>query len=330
MKKLIIAFILFPLIAFSAPTPEGLFKNNSNKNFEGEGVAFNIRANFEMLVESGIIENVTNDYSNNEVRLKLVLNKNEDSYSLIQMLYFRENNKDVLVSVLGFDRYEEVLEKVKNDNSMVFYSLLPLFGFNESKYIFSFLKSKESRLKSNAELVNPNKQKLLESYYEYLEKKSENPTLVNPLISENVEEKQKINETMNSPYYITDNEFVQLTRKNNKFYWILKVDDKEIAVVEKDTMRLLTISFVTEQSGLVVLKLGKGQVYKSGYVVPSIMELISDQFKVELKIEAFSVLGSNTKKYSDRLKDYMNLLKGDKIDLESSTNELLKSGLFVY
>jgi hypothetical protein len=330
MKKIIFFLLLFPLVVTSAPTPEGLFKNNSNKNLEGEGVAFNIKVKLSNLSDEEIGEKEGKDISNNEIRLKLVLNKNNDTYSLIQMLYVREKNKDVLVSVIGIERYENLLEKVKNDNSMVFYSLLPLFGFNESKYIFSFLKSKESRLKSNSELINPNKQKLLESYYDYLSKKSENPNLVNPLISENTEEKQKINEVMSSPYYITDNEFVHLTRKNNKFYWILKVDDKEIAVVEKETMRLLTLSFVTEQSGLVVLKLGKAQVFKNNYVVPSSLELSGDLFKLELDIEAFSVLGTNSKKYVDRLKEYNALLKNDKIDLESSANELLRAGLFVY
>ncbi len=41
MKKLLIALLLIPFVASSVPTPEGLFRNNTNRIFEGDGVAFN-------------------------------------------------------------------------------------------------------------------------------------------------------------------------------------------------------------------------------------------------------------------------------------------------
>jgi len=120
------------------------------------------------------------------------------------------------------------LTKLEGDYlGSLFQPLMYSFFAHDSKPLLNSLKHMGFLIKSNREMVNPEKLALLMKYKTYLQQIKDNPeikdTLPNPLKPEDAEELERVNGIMSSSYYQSP-EALKLVKKGDAFFWEYQED----------------------------------------------------------------------------------------------------------
>jgi hypothetical protein len=183
--KIFFLCLLFCLNALAIQTPpESLFRQASSQEITGNTVSVNY------LIRKNSAEGEQLFY------LRVIAGVEQEKFRMSQFLFSSADmGNDKLIHAFSTSNIEghSGKDSAKDSFANVVYYLYLL----QNKKFFSYLKSLEPELKSNSELVNKEKVKLLEGYKAHLQKNSD----TNPLRPTTLEEKKKVNELMESSLY---------------------------------------------------------------------------------------------------------------------------------
>lgn len=186
MKYLFLLLIVTNVFAVQIP-PESLFRQAANEDLS------NNTTSISFIVKKNNADGDSQSY------LRLILSAEQEKFRISQFEFnSSEMTNDKLVHAFSTSNIESYIGKdsVKD----IFVHLIYFLYHNQSRKFFSYLKTIEPDLKSNNELVNKEKVKLLESYKAHLQKQSD----INPLKPTSLEEKKKTNELMESSLYLAE------------------------------------------------------------------------------------------------------------------------------
>src|SRR5690606_23317527 len=87
--------------------------------------------------------------------------------------------------------------------------------------------------KKNREILNKNQLQLISRYKWFIQQSKSNPDLKNPMLAESSEEKERLEETINSPFY-EKSPYVKRVRKEDEFFWEIDSDKLFARFVQAD------------------------------------------------------------------------------------------------
>jgi hypothetical protein len=299
MRKLILIIALFVCIPLQAaiPTMEGLFRNGKNKDLAGNFVIL------KMMVDE---MSLTEEFEKKVSYLKFYFSvAAENRIEFLQVHYpDGEMRKDSATHLYYAHNLLWNLKKEQEDEKILFYSVMAMLGLNDSRPISYYLGKQSGDFKTNKKSMNWEKVNLLKKYKKYLAAKKENPELeeVSPLNPEDEETKEKVNEILAGPIY-AQSEKVNLIRKENKFFWEVKLPTINALFSNEDHfIRELNIQTV---KGPMVALFGEFMALNGYHYLPKEI-LIKDRSEksYKVKILSYKVFSDPKKGLKERHKDF--------------------------
>ena len=233
MKYLITLIILMNMANAAIPTIEGLFRNPSNPEIDGDMVVLQLGIEEK---EAEIKENLgmfSSPNTSEETALrekgyyKFVIKKNKSSrsYQVIQASYKSSNMyKEDLIEVKFYKNFRRKLKNETLFQRNLFYSLLTMYGLNSSTGMSDILSRYGNNYSRNREMMNKEKVGLMRRYKHYLKKIKEIDEgsnieeIESPFRPKNIELSTKVKKLLNQNMY-NDTAAITLTKKAQKFYW---------------------------------------------------------------------------------------------------------------
>lgn len=192
--KVFLINLLFTSMLFSAPTPEGLFRNGANKKVSGNFVYFQFEAVQKIEIED-IVENQETEFLGKRLVEWIFELGENDLISLLQITYRVSNGEREFEDIKRIKNLENYLLSSKKIESKIYYSLMLMYVLNSSTSISHILKGLDKKFLYNEEVINKEKKDLLEKYKNYLIEKKKvvvDESLKSPLVSEEPQENQNI------------------------------------------------------------------------------------------------------------------------------------------
>jgi len=320
LSRLILALLILSISASEAkPTLEGLFRNSNSPELDGNLVVI------KMMLEEVATANSDVSLSTEEQDLKTPMEPRfykfifsteiEKKTQLLQVEY--KNNlmkrNDIKKSLYFKNLSEKIKEDVYTERSL-FYSLLMMFGLNNSEGMKNILQKYGTNFVDNKNLMNEEKIKLINSYKTYLTAIKEDKTLkeelISPLKPEDIEEKEKVDTLLKAPMY-KDSENITLSKEGQKFFWKMNLENVK-ASFSNEEHRLLRFELDSAE-GNILGNFGDYILFDGRHELPKIIVLrdkANRQFKIRfLSFKSFVNKGKNLleravdyKKIEDELK----------------------------
>ncbi len=234
----------------SIPLPEGLFRHNSNAEINHHTVVFKFKITHqnqllqdekgpEVTAEAPVIQ---------ESYVRVIIENHNNGYRMMQIISnnakFNDTKKIKFKSISDLSKE---IETETNFNKKIFYSSLIMFGFSNSRSIFSSLKKVSEDLKSNEELINREKMHLLERYKSFLKdtKGADSARIAqlgleNPMKPLSEDKKIKVKQLLSEPMYRIPDNLIMLRKHYGKFAWNIHTP-QITAWFENETKNILSL-----------------------------------------------------------------------------------------
>lgn len=323
LKQLLLSVILLSLSQLAnayRPTVESLFRNGSNGDVEQKTVIANL------LIEA--ISDTNQEQNSSSFNTKLELPK----YTTVKMLFYNDGQKNTKLVQLDYSDASFSSSKIaklhyknnlglqsiglldENVDGRFFYAIMSSLLNNNGSLVIELAKSLGSSIKLNKELVNQEKYQLLGRYKRYLEKKikaNEDQSIQSPLISEDSEKQNKIDEIMNQKFY-HDSSYVIQEKEGDHFYWLVR--DNIVLAKFTDQARHLKFVKLNTPSGNVEMVFRDYILYNSTHEFPReilFRTSFGKEFKISLK--KLSVLEDSSENMSRRIQKYKESISDNNI-----------------
>lgn len=302
----------------SYPTPQGLFRFGSDIDFSSDLILLDLKIQ-QIEIESdknqsNLIHHnapVSDEHIIGEKYVQLIFAPGERRTSMLQVEFGREgfDENDAIRS----QYFPNLARKLREDyivSRSLFYSLMTKYSFNSDQFITDLLLRRVPGFKSNQELINREKQALLQKYKEYLKMIKEDEALVDDLISplrpEDPELRKAVDEIMKAPFYKRDENTI-LTKEGRKFFWQLEYENFN-AYFSADHQRLKSLYFQMTEYPIRV-RVNEYVLFDGRKTLPKMLYLQNSRgelFKIEiLNYRRLSNRGSRidsmARDYSERL-----------------------------
>lgn len=329
--KALILFLTFTSVIAAVPTAEGLFRNSINPDIEDNLVVFTLKATVEEnkpQIETGLIlssdepktETLKSSFfykylfdNSNQKLDKVILSKYSDSEMRIPDLLDLKVKRDIKTTETETVNFEKRLID----------GLVTMYSMNSSKIMSNLFKGISPDFLTNKEVLNNDKKELLQQYKEYLVKKnaydekiknlkksgaiqsdtelSDEEAPVSPLISEETDEKERIQGIISQSMYKKP-ENIKLVRDGKDFFWEINYQN-------------VWARFTNENHELKHLKIKKDGIeievvphefvtYGGRYRVPKEIEILYPEKKITLTITNMYSLKSKNKTFEQRIEEY--------------------------
>ena len=331
----LILFLLSSISLAAIPTVEGLFRNGNSKTVTGNIALFTsmvLVSEDESLLKKSIAGSLSTEEFKNAGGhyMKFIFFKeNERKINVLQVVYDSVSMNDSAISGVYFipDLMKEMRKDQRASRSL-FYSLMMMYGFNNSSGVRSVFKKYSEDFKANSEIMNQEKLKLYNTYRNYLRVLKKNNELKNELISplrpKGIKEQKRINRLISTSMY-KDTGHVSLIRDQNRFLWEVKMKNTR-AVFSTEDHRLQWL-FLNSPNGHVEVKTGDYFSF-GGHDLPRALFIKDEVFKnFYLRILKARYYEKLRKTLPELTNDYMKKFKLRKIDPDDIPLEI---SLFYY
>ena len=334
------------MITAAVPTAEGLFRNGSNKDIDGDMIVLTFI--IEEHVNKKLIESSKVAETTEQVEDKLLGETMGPRY--FKIIYGTESEERIEAILVEYNRaklsaksvvdvkyFSNLIEKIKSDEFIereIFYSVLNMLALNDSRAIAHVLTRHNTNFNDNNKLLNEKKYKLLNDYKKYLqtvkEDESLKETLENPLKPEDNEKMETVKETMGMPLYKRD-ETVKLVRDNTDFFWQVGLEN---SLAKFDSKKQRLTEFVHNNGGSSIkINMGEYILFDGIHELPKFIflkDLLERVFKVQ--VTSYKAFKNTGKKMIQRYKQYGELVKKNKKNIQKieSVDEGKMVRLFVY
>lgn len=329
LNKLVIVICLTvsSTLLASYPSIEGLFRNSNNKDVQGNFSVLRLEIKEEKNNEasSEIVKEISDKPRTPDYIKYIFSTETNKAPKLLQIQYnHKKMMSNAIKRVAFFPNVSEVITSDENFDRGLFYSVLLMFGLNDSKVISDILKKEDVTFKKNTELMNQDKIALLEDYKKYLIEIKENTEskdeLESPLSPSNVDKLKEVKEILKSSMY-KRSENLRLIRQNGKFYWKLELE-KISALFDNDTHRILELDITSEEMS-VKLKFANYMLLNGINEMPSDISYVTSRgknFKIKiLKYQNFENKGKKIEERAQRYKDLEQKIVKKEVTTEIST-----------
>lgn len=306
MKLCVLLFLVYStsILAYS-PSLESLFRNANNMDVGNNTVMASLiitelDPNTNTPLEKE--DNIPNKYAIKYV----IFNEREDRPTITQVKYKDSTfNYDVLADVeeKSFKRLSSLVRNNEAVDAKSYYSVMAMLLNNDGSFLIDFLKSYNSKVKANSEIINTRKVKLLGEYKYYLQasKKDETSNLENPLRPENDEKRARAQEIMKEPFLKAD-DLVRRVKKNDKFVWSVQEENVKAHFDENHYIKDLTIKTPMGQLQYVFGRFVQFREFEFPEFV-WFTDLTGRKF--EIRASSIKVFKDNSQYFQNRFKKYV-------------------------
>lgn len=259
--KLVLALAIGLMAAAQAaiPTAEGLFRNGSNHELDGNIALLDLIIteveNKKLLESTPAASPVVGVESAQAVMernlappryLRYIFDNLDRGYKLLQVDY--SSNKMVDSNIIDVFATTTLRAKLNDEGYVerqLFYSLLGMYALNRSQEISDFLKKYCPEFKRNNEIINQEKKELYERYKKYLAAINSDASLAekleNPLKPADEEDQKKVEQIQKSRMYYAEDQ-VSMVKRGDTFQW--KVEFKNVlAYFSNQDHRLKSLNY---------------------------------------------------------------------------------------
>lgn len=300
-----------------APTLDSLLRNGENPDVGSNTVLANLKIKIERNGKdtSPLVETQTLKY--------LVYNDDAAAPRLLQLEYAANSYKDETLAMLRsfpFKRLSSVSKNIEKTEQRLFYSLLALLLRNDGSMILDLLKAEGFPIKTNRELVNGPKLKLLNSYKYFLMKQKDGDTdIKNPLRPEDPEARAKVQAVFNSPFIMEDS-LVKRHKNGDHFSWVVDTDKMYISFDHNH--HLEELSFETN-AGKFSVNLGRFLLQGAGMEFPEdIIITTPGELVYTIKLTSLKQFSDNSARQSSRLDEYQSNIKKNNLSISRQVETL--------
>lgn len=241
------------------PTAEGLFRNGSNHDLDGNIALVDIVIteveNKKFMESTPVVNSLLSSEGTEAViernlmgprYLRFIFDSNDKGFKLLQLDYSSSTHSDA--NVTGAYASTSLRGKLNDEGYVerqLFYSILSMYSLNRSDEMADFLKKYCPEFKRNAEIINKEKKELYDRYKKYLAAIGSDSSLVekldNPMKPKNEDEQKRVAELLTSKMYLGGEE-VGLVKRGDGFQW--KVEFKNfLAYFSNHDHRLRSLNF---------------------------------------------------------------------------------------
>lgn len=308
LNKIIILYFFFALSIYSSvPTVEGIFRNPNNKDLSGNTVVLKLLIKKSESNED--IQKVATEeetlLSMNQYYVKYIFSIDGSRVRLLQAIYSdKKMESKYLLSVkyLRSIRSNEFTREKK-----LFYAVLSSLALNRSNELVDYLKTISKNFKTNSDLMNRDKNRLIRSYKKYLKNKSTGVSgLVNPLKDVDENEKKRIKDLMDKPF-IEAGKALTLLKRGDGFLWMVTLDNFQ-GEFENESLRMKKIEF-NNLSSIDTFSFGSYLLLDGVHEFPRIFRAKFGELKYEINVLGLLHFESKSKKIITRVNDYLNKMK---------------------
>ena len=296
------------------PSLESLLSNGANIEVGNNSVVGNFiieerKDTMNLMAESEVV-------LNEKHALKLHLfNENELTPELARVHY----KAGVMSNATLVNHDQSMLMNIKklighdeNYEAEIFYGLMALLLNNQGKPLLKALKRRGLNLKSNKELLDPEKAELLSRYKKYLVKKKDDPEseIEDPLNPSDPEVKEKVEEILQRSFLTKDTE-VKRVKDGKEFFWI--VEDENLFLKFNKNHRFRELKIKTSIGQIEVI-LGRFVLWSGQMQFPEFILFKTVEGRwFEIKPSKIATFPDNRDQYRRRLKKYEKLAEENKI-----------------
>ncbi len=241
------------------PTAEGLFRNGSNHDLDGNIALIDLvitEVENKKFMESTPVVNSLLSSEGTEAAiernlmgpryLRFIFDSHDKGFKLLQLDYSSSNHSDS--NVTGAYASTALRGKLNDEGYVerqLFYSILSMYSLNRSDEMADFLKKYCPEFKRNAEIINREKRELYDRYKKYLSAVNSDASLAekleNPLKPKNEDDQKRVAELLTNKMYLSGEE-VGLVKRGDGFQW--KVEFKNfLAYFSNHDHRLRSLNF---------------------------------------------------------------------------------------
>ena len=300
------------------PTVDSLLRNGNNAEIGQNTVVAKLN-----ILEEKQASSESEEVINTNLKM-IIYNENEKRPRLMQIQYAGNSYSNSMVKdykIAPFHDLEKLFPSEGNLEKEVFYALMASLVNNNSSLLLDVFKRLNIPVSSNKELVNEDKGKLLAAYRDYLKKLSEQEDgnteeeLINPLRSEDEEERKRIKEIMAGSYFKQDF-LVSRKKEQNEFFWI--VENEKLFMKFDSDHRMKMIKLITDL-GVIEIICSRFVVVGSQLEFPEFIwfkDLSGKKFKISAK--SIRLIKDSKENYYKRVQKYKKLKEANNI----TNNEL--------
>lgn len=321
MKSYLITLTFMVLTLSSAlaynPTLDSLLRNGENPDIGQNTLLANLKIKIEKKGEeaSPLVENQTLKY--------LIYNEVESAPRMLQLEYATDSYKDESLARLRsfpFKRLSAVSKNVEKTEQRLFYSVLALLLRNESSFIIDLLKAEGFPVKSNRELVNGAKVKLLGSYKYFLMKQKDGDTEIkNPLQPDDAEARERVEKIFSAPY-ISEDGLVKRHKNGDHFNWVIDTDKMYISFDHNH--HLEELSFETN-AGKFTTTFGRFLLQGAGMEFPEVVVFKTpSETTYTMRLISLKQFSDNPTRQSKRLDEYQDNIRKNNISISRQVETL--------
>lgn len=330
MKKIIllISFMMTQAALSYTPTPESLFRNAENPDLLGSTVIANLKVSLLKGEKESIngIDIASLSQADREKYYKLFIYTDEEGNTrLMQLNYARGFEKSQLQNLIykPYFTYKNLGLNKEQVEKGVFYSLMASLFSNSGAMMIDTVKAHGGALKKNRESYNQSQLQLISRYKWYVTQSKTNPDIKNPMVAESSEEKERLNELLNSSFY-DKSPYVKRVRVNDDFFW--EVESEKLYARFLQTNRHLEKLLFKSNFGEIELNLKSYALFNANYIFPQFIyfkDLAGLQYKIDL--QKVVILQDNADNFTKRYKSYQ-----DEMDKKQGRETPAFSPNFIY
>jgi len=318
--KYILLLITFNVLA-AIPTMEGLFRNSINPDITDNLIVVNVKAS---------VKPVNDDTSSDTAFYKILFNNTvgERKEDIIAKYATAEMDNDLIIDVKFLLTESELLKDMGKVARNFNFATLSMFTTNSSTLISKLLKQFDPEFTLNSELVNLEKKELFAKYKRYLINKKEydkktkqmkkdgatveesgaliEPT--SPLITEDEEEKKKIDGMLTGSIYNTQSH-IKLSKDGAEFFWNIETD-KLTAKFKNETHQLKSLKLNTGNEELNIIP--NDYVTFKQYQLPKKYVFRNNSQESVFEIINYYTFQSKSKAFTDRMGEYKKIIENTK------------------
>ena len=295
IKFLVLCFLSLSIQA-TQPLPESLFRNGINDDLKFPAVKV------QMYIQQESMQ-INAEVSSQRWEVLAYFLKESDSRVRAHYLLVTPDGKIFRkISIPSLSQYAS--DRSSSSSQRVFQSLWSYLFTNDSRAMSNYLKSQYSRYSSNIDLINREKLNLLERQKDFLRKKANkiegHEELKSPLQGETEEEKKKIKEILDSPFY-NSSELVRMEKINDKYFWNLELDDF-VAQFYNESRRIKLLRFKSGE-GYFALEFFNFNKIKGFQILPEQIFVLSDSNETwKIEITDFANYNWDLAEYNKRMR----------------------------
>lgn len=305
---LVLQFTLVLNAGAHAPTLDSLLRNGENPDIGPNTVLATLRIKSE-----GKNDNDETIVYNQALKY-LIYNENENSPRLIQLEFAANSLEDdnlFQFKSFPFRNLNGITRNTEKIRQRLFYSVMALLLRNDGSLIMDLLKSEGFPVKTNKELINTSKLRLLNKYKTYLTQQKEGiETIQNPLSPESPEEREEVQKIYNSPFIMEDG-LVKLNKNGDHFNWV--VDTNKLYIGFDHNHRIEELSFETKDGKYSVV-FGRFLLQGAGMEFPEEVTFKTpNNVNYNLKMVSLKKWKDNDRAQSKRMDRYIETIKKNNI-----------------